>query len=863
MADTVIRYLAERDSITDPNNDPNVGSARGNASSTSGDVVNELTGGGSTSSSALVSTLAPALVIAAFWFGLFIICRRTQQRWYSPRSHLPNLHHHERTPELPNGWVNWFAPFFQIADSHVLHHSSLDGYLFLRFLRMLCTMCFVGMVILWPVLMPVNATGGGGNTQLDRLSFSNIVNPTRYYAHVVMGIIFFTYVIFVVVRESLFYANLRQTYLNSPAFADRISSRTVLFMSVPDAYKNEKKLRQVFGDGIRRIWITSDCKKLNQKVDEREKLAFCLEHAETQLIRAANAARLKEAKENGKKSVCDDCEMSDPLWSRKVKRPMHRVNFFGKKVDSIQYYRSRLAIAVQEVESMQRQHRDGDAKYLSAVFIEFNSQPEAQVALQTLSHHQPMHMTPRYTGISPQEVIWSALNLSWWQRIVRKFLVQGGIAAMIIFWSVPAAIVGTISNITYLASTVPFLGWLEDLPGFIKGIISGLLPSAALVLLMSLVPPICRLCARKAGLPSLSRVELFTQSAHFCFQVVQVFLVTTITSAASAAVGQIIKNPLSAKDLLAQNLPKASNFYISYFLLQGLSMSSIAVVQIMSALVFKILTMFFAKTPRRLFNRWTQLTGLSWGNVFPVFTNMGVIALTYSCIAPLILFFAFVGLFLVYQAYRYNLLFVYNIDVDTKGLVYPRALQHLLTGIYLAEICMIGLFSIKAAIGPLIILAFYLVLTVLAHISLNEALSPLMNFLPRSLDSEEEEIQANSEAEAAYKHAVTRHGKIWKWFHPNLYKDYADLRRKVRRDIVRIQYSQVELEEAYYEPCITAKTPMLWIPRDQGGVSRDEIKQTSTVIPISDQGAHLDEKNKIQWNKDDEELPMWERKILY
>jgi hypothetical protein len=278
-------------------------------------------------------------------------------------------------------------------------------------------------------------------------------------------------------------------------------------MSVPDAYKNEKKLRQVFGDGIRRIWITSDCKKLNSKVNERDKLALSLEHAETKLIRAANAARLKEVKENAKKlKVCEDCEMSDPLWSHRVKRPMHRANFFGKKVDSIQYYRSRLAVAVQEVDSLQQQHRDGDAKYLSAVFIEFNSQPEAQVALQTLSHHQPMHMTPRYTGISPREVIWSALNLSWWQRIVRKFLVQGGIAAMIIFWSVPAAIVGTISNITYLASTVPFLGWLEDLPAFIKGIISGLLPSAALVLLMSLVPPICR----------RELFSLFVRSNHSC-----------------------------------------------------------------------------------------------------------------------------------------------------------------------------------------------------------------------------------------------------------------------------------------------------------------------------------------------------------
>lgn len=125
----------------------------------------------------------------------------------------------------------------------------------------------------------------------------------------------------------------------------------------------------------------------------------------------------------------------------------------------------------------------------------------------------------------------------------------------------------------------------------------------------------------------MARVELFTQSAHFVFQVVQVFLVTTLTSAASAATSQIIKNPLSVKGLLAQNLPKASNFYISYFLLEGLTLSSMALVQIVSALVFKFVTTFFAYSPRRLFQRWGQLASLGWGTVFPVFTNMGVIGM--------------------------------------------------------------------------------------------------------------------------------------------------------------------------------------------------------------------------------------------
>ncbi|CAG7947482.1 unnamed protein product [Penicillium salamii] len=848
--------------ITD--NDTNIGSSRGDASTTSGDVVGGLTGGGGSSGSALMMTLLPALVYALFWVSLFLIFRRTQRRWYAPRSYLPDLHEHERSPELPSGWVNWLGTFLKIEDNHVLHHSSLDGYLFLRFLRVLAATCLTGCLITWPILLPLHATGGNGNTELDMLSFSNVANPHRYFANAIVACVYFTFVFYVVVRESMYYANLRQAYLNSPAYASRMSSRTVLFMSVPDAYKNQDKIRQVFGDSIRRMWITSDCKKLDKMVNERDKLAEKLETAETKLIRRANKVRGKELKKEFSIDTCLDYESSNPAWSHKVKRPTHRLKFFGKKVDSVHWYRAELKKKIEEVATLQNKHQRNEATQLSAIFVEFNSQADAQVALQTLSHHQPFHMTPRFIGISPREVVWSALNLSWWQRIVRRFAAQGFLAALVIFWSFPAALVGAISNVTYICNIIPPLKFIEKLPDVIKGAIEGLLPSAALAALMSLVPIICRVCARRAGVPSKARVELFTQSAHFVFQVVQVFLVTTLTSAASAATAQIIHNPLSIKDLLAENLPKATNFYISYFILQGLTMSSMALVQIMSALVFKFVTTFFAYSPRRLFQRWAELGSLSWGNVFPVFTNMAVIALTYSCIAPLILGFAFLGLYLVYQAYRYNFLFVYDIEIDTKGLVYPRALQHLLTGLYLAEVCMIGLFAIKGAIGPLIIMAVFLVGNILAHMSLNEALAPLNSFLPRSLDAEEEMLQEKEDKAAEInEQRRPRALAFWRWFHPNVYKDYAALRRKIRRNVQEVSYTPEEMRTAYYEPSVASPPPTLWIPRDKWGFSNHEVMETDESIFITDKGAHLDEKNKIVWDKYDPHLPLRELKTLY
>lgn len=281
-------------------------------------------------------------------------------------------------------------------------------------------------------------------------------------------------------------------------------------MSVPDDYKNEKKLRHVFGDSIRRIWITTDCKELDNLVNERDKLAEKLETAETKLIRRANQVRTKAFK-NGETfpDNCLDCESSNPSASHQVKRPTHRLRIlFGEKVDSIHWYRSELARVIKEVVVLQQKHQGGDAKPLSAMFVEFNSQADAQIALQTLSHHRPFHMAPRFIGISPDEVVWEALNLSWWQRIVRKFAVQGGLAALVIFWSFPAAIVGTISNITYLCNLIPFLGFILKLPDLIKGAIEGLLPSAALVLLLSLVPIICR-CMYPSRYCELRFIDLF------------------------------------------------------------------------------------------------------------------------------------------------------------------------------------------------------------------------------------------------------------------------------------------------------------------------------------------------------------------
>jgi hypothetical protein len=123
----------------------------------------------------------------------------------------------------------------------------------------------------------------------------------------------------------------------------------------------------------------------------------------------------------------------------------------------------------------------------------------------------------------------------------------------------------------------------------------------------------------------LARVELFTQNAYFVFQVVQVFLVVTIASSASSIIKPLLNDPTGITSLLANRLPTVSNFYISYFIVQGLSISSGVLSQVVGFVIFRLMYKYLSGTPRSLYKKWSNLSAISWGSTLPVFTNIAVI----------------------------------------------------------------------------------------------------------------------------------------------------------------------------------------------------------------------------------------------
>ncbi|KEY66327.1 hypothetical protein S7711_02787 [Stachybotrys chartarum IBT 7711] len=851
--------------------------------------------------SGMLATLFPVLLISLVYILFFLIFRRSQRRYYAPRTYLGSLREQERSPSMPSGFFNWIGAFWKIPDVYALQHQNIDSYLFLRFLRVCTAICFVSMCITWPILFPVNITGGGGQEQLEILSYANVDienDPNRLYAHTFVAWLVYGFVMYTIMRECIFYINLRQAFLLSPQYANRISSRTVLFTSVPEEYLDEARIRQIFAGSVKHVWIAGDSNPVDDIVEERDEVAMKLEKAEIKLIKAVNKKRIKAGVQNDGPRAPHDPERGDiaAQWITPKERPSHRLGplgLVGRKVDTIEWGRSELHRILPQSETAQADWRAGNFKKVSSVFVEFHTQSDAQAAFQVVTHHHALRMAPKYIGVKPSEVVWKSLSIPWWQLIVRRYAIYAFIAILIIFWAIPVGIVGIISQVSTLQQ-LPGLTWIADIPDDFLGVISGLLPAVALSILMSLVPVIMRACAKFSGAVSLSQVELFTQNAYFVFQVVQVFLIRTLTDSASRVIVSIVDNPGSVFSMLSSSIPTSSNFYISYFIVQGITIAVAVLTQAVGLVIFKLMYTFLSSTPRSMYKRWTTLSAISWGSVLPVYTCIVVISITYSVIAPLMLFWSTLGLALFYLAYRYNILFVTDNQIDTRGLIYPRALKQLFVGVYLAEVAMIGMFAVSASPGPAVLMAAFLIFTVLFHITMAKALNPLMYGLPRSLNMEEEAYQAGSGgsnelgldgvatnsrskdlkskltgrlAPGGNNAGVQKKGNFFmRWLKPWNYADYATLRSLVPQGEhmdLAYQYSEGVEADAYYPPSVTSQVPILWIPEDAAGVSKQEVAMTSKVIPISDEGCSLNEKNKIVWDMEGARPPIWNEKIYY
>ncbi|CAK7900217.1 phosphate metabolism protein 7 [[Candida] anglica] len=686
-------------------------------------------GGTATSLSAFISSLIVNLIVFAVFLIIFVSLRKKQARVYEPRTTVETVPADLVPDENPRGAFSWLTHVLKKPEAFIIQQAGVDGYFFIRFLFEFCVVCYGGAIITWPILFPVNATNSNHLTEFNMLAFGNVKHKWRYLAHIFMSWIFFGFVLFLIYRELVYYTTFRHVVQTTPLYDSLLSSRTLLLTEVPENALEEGELRTYFPTATN-VWYARDYAELDEKVKERTKLASKYEGALNKVISTAVKTRAKAIKKNKEPpSPVDD--INKYLKDGK-KRPTHRLKFLiGKKVDTLNYGAERLGELNKEIKKNQLECHANTQ--IPSVFIEFPTQLELQKAYQAIPYNTDFKNTKRHTGLAPDDVIWENLSLTTNKRRIKKIIANVVLTLMIIFWAIPVAVVGAISNINFLISKVHFLSFINNLPSFLLGLITGLLPVVALAILMSLVPPFIRKMGKVAGCITVQQVESFCQAWYYAFQVVHVFLVVTLASSATSVVTAVIDEPSSALKLLAEKIPPASNFYIAYLCLQGLAVSSGLLVQIVGLILSQFLGKILDSTPRAKWTRWNTLGQPAWSTVYPAYQLLVVIALCYAVIAPLVLGFTAVAFTLIYFAYVYTLTYVLQPNkTDARGRNYPSALFQMFVGLYLAEVCLLAMFVFTKNWVCVALEAVILAVTIGCHVYYKRIFLPLFDIVPIS-----------------------------------------------------------------------------------------------------------------------------------
>lgn len=683
----------------------------------------------STSASQLLSSLIPNAVIFGVFMLLFIILRKKQRRVYEPRFDVKTVPKDLKPDESPSGAFAWLTHLIKKPQSFIIQQTGADGYFFLRYLFEFAFICLLGCVITWPILFPINASNSNHLQQLDMLSFGNVKDKNRYFAHIFVSWAFFGTVIFVIYRELVYYTTFRHALQTTPLYDSMLSSRTLLLTEIPEVALEEGELRTYFPTATN-IWYARQYKKLEKLVEERTKLSLKYEGALNGVL--SKAVNMRKKCEKKKKPLPEPADDLNKYLKDGKKRPTHRLKFLiGKKVDTLEYGVERLGELNTDIKKAQLEHNTN--AQLPSVFIEFPSQLELQKAFQAIPYNKDFKGTGRHVGLAPEDVIWENLSLTKTKRIIKKTIASTILTLTIIFWSIPVAVVGAISNINFLIEKLPWLGFINNMPKALLGIITSLLPVVALAVLMSLIPPFIKKMGKISGCITVQQIEKYCQNWFFAFQAVNSFLVVTIASSASGVVVEIIKNPTSSLSLLAENLPKAANFYISYLCLYGLTFSSALLLQLVALILAQFLGKILDKTPRAKWSRYTTLGQPFFSVLYPNFQLIALIALAYAIIAPLILGFATITFFLIFIAFLYTFVYVMQPNkTDSRGRNYALTLFQLFVALYLAEVTLTAMFVFSKNWACVGLEAFMILVTAVCHVWFKWKFLPLFEAIPIS-----------------------------------------------------------------------------------------------------------------------------------
>ncbi|KAG6438068.1 hypothetical protein SASPL_103002 [Salvia splendens] len=333
-----------------------------------------------------------------------------------------------------------------------------------------------------------------------------------------------------------------------------------------------------------------------------------------------------------------------------------------------------------------------DSDECGAALVFFTTRYAALVASEALQSQNPMAWVTN-AAPEPRDVFWANLCVSYQSLWIRKIIVVVASIFFVTFFLFPVVFTQSLVHLDKLTKLLPFLEKVVKRV-VLEQLVTGYLPSVILTLFLCLVPPVMYVFSTLEGVISRSERKRSACIKVLYFVIWNVFFANILTEAAIDHY-QISILRLGDYKNIPTLLAKAATFFMTYCLTSGWASLACELIQ-----PFPLVANLFT----RYVLRSTEDSSIPY--TFPYHTEVprvllfGLLGITCSTLAPLILPFVLVYFMLAFLVYRNQILNVYVTDYDTGGQYWPIIHNTTIFSLVLTQVIALGVFGIKDAPGP-------------------------------------------------------------------------------------------------------------------------------------------------------------------
>lgn len=393
-------------------------------------------------------------------------------------------------------------------------------------------------------------------------------------------------------------------------------------------------------------------------------------------------------------------------------------------------------------------------------FVVMRTFTAATIAIQSMHSSKPGAMQVS-AAPEPRDVLWENIYVSKGATRTRSILGEFLVILIISFYVIPVALVSLLVSESALVSSSPRLAQLDQATALFSSAIA-LVQPLCIVALQQLLPPLFIAIGTLEGLVSFSDVQMRAFSRYFLFQVLNVFLVTTIAGSIFDTIAIIVENPEKAFEMLGNSLPKMSSFFITFVTIKtffGLGLELVRTMSLLQAVVrYLFIPNATLRTARSIVAGMRAIDDPGWFPFHKILAQdmlVVVISVVFAVVAPLVLFPC--ALFCLFSRiiWTHHHLYVYESVFESGGQFWPKIFRRFIFGLIIAQMTITGQFILKEARHEAYATIALMFMTYLFLRSTRARYDPTSSTLPLEVAtvmdisiSQEEEARRKAQAEA-------------------------------------------------------------------------------------------------------------------